>query len=97
MIQFDEHFFRWAVQVETTKNKGTPKWMVKIVENPIKNGWFGVRPPIFGNIHLARLSMEVIVKNDSHPIKERKADELGKIFDHLPGMESHRSFGIKNG
>ena len=24
-----------------SKNKGTPKWMVKIMENPIKIGWFG--------------------------------------------------------
>ena len=28
-----------------------PKWMVKIMENPIKNGWFGgtKTPPIFGS------------------------------------------------
>ena len=24
-----------------SKNRDTPKWMVKIMENPIKNGWFG--------------------------------------------------------
>jgi len=24
-----------------SKNRGTPNWMVKIMENPIKNGWFG--------------------------------------------------------
>ena len=29
----------------------TPKWMVKIKENPIKMGWFG-GTTIFGNIHM---------------------------------------------
>ncbi len=29
----------------------TPKWMVKIMENPIKMGWFG-GTPIFGNTHI---------------------------------------------
>ena len=24
-----------------SNNKGTPKWMVNIMENPIENGWFG--------------------------------------------------------
>ena len=31
---------------------GTPKWMVKIMENPIKMGWFG-GSPIFGNTHIS--------------------------------------------
>ena len=30
------------------KNRGTPKWMVKIMENPIKHGMiWGVLPPVF--------------------------------------------------
>ena len=29
-----------------SKNRGTPKWMVKIMENPIKMGWFGGPNPI---------------------------------------------------
>ena len=35
------------------KKKGTPKWMVKIMENPI-NPWmiWGISPTIFGNIHV---------------------------------------------
>ena len=35
-----------------SKNRGTPKWMVKIMETPIKHGmiwWFSL---IFGNIHI---------------------------------------------
>ena len=35
-----------------SKNRGTPKWMVKIVENPIKMDDLGGNPTIFGNIHL---------------------------------------------
>ena len=44
------------VQVDTTngwksKNRGTPKWMVKNNGKPYQNGWFGGVPPfIFGNI-----------------------------------------------
>ena len=36
-------------QRDVSKNRGgPPKWMVKIMENPIKMGWFG-GTPIFGN------------------------------------------------
>ena len=35
-----------------SKNKGTPKWMVKIMENPIKMDDLGGKTPIFGNIHI---------------------------------------------
>ena len=31
---------------------GPPKWMVKIMENPIKMGWFGGFSHIFGNTHI---------------------------------------------
>ena len=30
-----------------SKNRGTPKWMVKIMENPIKMGWFGGKTHYF--------------------------------------------------
>ena len=39
-------------QMGVSKNRGTPKWMVKIMENPIFNGWFGGKTPIFGNIQI---------------------------------------------
>ena len=33
-----------------SKNSDTPKWMVKIMKNPIKMGWFGGKTtPIFGS------------------------------------------------
>ena len=40
--------------VGVSKNRGTPKWMVKIMENPM-NKWmiWGENPPIFGNTHMS--------------------------------------------
>ena len=35
-----------------SKNRGTPKWMVKIRENPIKMDDLGGKPTIFGNTHI---------------------------------------------
>ena len=35
-----------------SKNKGTPKWMVKIMENPITMDDLGGKPTIFGNIYI---------------------------------------------
>ena len=32
---------------------GTPKWMVKIMENPIKMDDLGGKPSIFGNTHMS--------------------------------------------
>ena len=38
--------------VGVSKNRGTPKWMVKIMETPIKMDDLGGKPTIFGNIHV---------------------------------------------
>ena len=35
-----------------SKNRGTSKWMVKIMENPIKMDDMGGKPTIFGNIQI---------------------------------------------
>jgi len=35
------------------KNRGTPKWMVKIMENPIKRDDFGV--PLFSEASICRI------------------------------------------
>ena len=35
-----------------SKNRGTPKWMVKIMENPIKMDDLGVFLLFFGNAHI---------------------------------------------
>jgi len=35
-----------------SKNRGTPKWMVKIMENPIKIDDLGRKPTILGNLHI---------------------------------------------
>ena len=39
------------IHLGVSKNRGTPKWMVKIMENPIKMDDLGGKPTIFGNIH----------------------------------------------
>ena len=39
-----------CLYIGVSKNRGTPKWMVKIMENPIKMDDLG-KPTIFGNIH----------------------------------------------
>ena len=36
-------------EVGVSKNRGTPKWMVKIMENPIKMDDLGGNTPVFGN------------------------------------------------
>ena len=36
-----------------SKNRGTPKWMVKIMENIIKMDDLGGKPTVFGNISYA--------------------------------------------
>jgi len=38
--------------MDVSKNRGTPKWMVKIMENPIKMDDLGGKPTIFGNTHM---------------------------------------------
>ena len=58
MIQFDlRKFFKWVgsstnyresenwnISMDVSKNRGTPKWMVKIMENPIKMDDLGGNP-----------------------------------------------------
>ena len=39
--------------MDVSKNRGIPKWMVKIMENPTKMDDLGGKPTIFGNILLA--------------------------------------------
>ena len=38
-------------EMDVSENRGTPKWMVKIMENPITMDDLGI-PPIFGNIQM---------------------------------------------
>ena len=40
-------------QIDISENNGTPKWMVKIMENPIKMDDLGGKPTIFGNTQMA--------------------------------------------
>ena len=38
-------YIRYIPHMDVSKNRGTPKWMVKIMENPIKSDDLGV--PLF--------------------------------------------------
>ncbi len=40
--------YRCILYMGVSKSRGTPKWMVKIMENPIKIDDLGVITPIFG-------------------------------------------------
>ena len=56
MILLVSPSYKWSYFTSTwvfPKIMVSPKWMVKIMENPIKMGWFGGPTPIFGNIHMA--------------------------------------------
>ena len=64
--QLQEHTYYMGV----SKNKGTPKWMVKIMENPSKMDDLGGFPPIFGNTHMSqiqRLSNELLIIGSVDP------------------------------
>ena len=55
MALLKKNVFQWGeitqevgLYMGVTKNTGTPKWMVKIMEKPIKMDDLGGKPPIFG-------------------------------------------------
>ena len=51
------------LHVGVSKNSGTPKWMVKIMENPIKMDDLG-GTTIFGNIHVAPSFIDFCIQKD---------------------------------
>ena len=51
MIWYDMIYIYMGV----SKNRGTPKWMVKIMENPPKKWMIFVGTTIFGNIHILHI------------------------------------------
>ena len=61
---------RWHY-MGVSKNKGTPKWMVYFMENPIKMDDLGGKPPIFGNTHtsirLTGIPKEIVICHDCIP------------------------------
>ena len=52
MIQVGKNPEKPWTYVGVSKNRGIPKWMVKIMENPIKVDDLGGKPTIFGSIHM---------------------------------------------
>ena len=43
----------FGIYMGVSNNRGTPKWMVKIMENPIKMDDLGGKPTIFANTHIS--------------------------------------------
>ena len=65
------------------KNRGTPKWMVKIMENPSKMDDLGV-PPIFGNTHINLTCSRVLCANDEDsPLKVTPMIRSFKTVAHI--------------
>ena len=64
----------WEDDLGVSKNRGTPKWMVKIMENPIKMDDLGGKPTIFVffqlgdfvRFHVARMSAAGTLEGCDH-------------------------------
>ena len=52
MCESQKNIARYPKYMGVSKNSGTPKWMVKIMENPMKMDDLGGKPTSFGNIHI---------------------------------------------
>ena len=79
------------VHMGVSKNNGTPKWMVKIRENPIKmDDLGGKNTPIFGNIHMQQvrvtgdmgqwISIFSLVVDGSNFLTETPDSRLDHVF-----------------
>jgi len=47
--------------MDVSENRGTPKWMVKIMKNPLKMDDLEGKPTIFGNIHICVVSRQTML------------------------------------
>jgi len=70
-----------------SKTRGTPKWMVKIMETPIKMDDLGGKPTIFGNSHIRTFAIYLM-----HQKNLNKALFLGVC---VPKGGVGRTFAIK--
>ena len=52
------HQFSKVCIWDVSKNRGTPKWMVKIMKHPIKMNDLGGNPTIFGNTRIVLWEMD---------------------------------------
>ena len=88
-----------------SKNKVTPKWMVKIMENPTKMDDLGGTPTIFGNIHILYLHIcylcffpagsahSVINERTSHVLKTNPV-RVAKQNPHGQHLEGPGNFTV---
>ena len=98
-------FVMFSSHIGVSKNRGTPKWMVKIMENPM-NKWmiWGVNTTIFGNIHinqlvfLAKNVCNIAPGNDSMTSHLHREANKQKIIDSKVATQRNIvvSWRIKN-
>ena len=82
---------RWQLGVDfssifdmgVSENRGTPKWMVKIMENPIKMDDLGV-PLFFGNIHMFHVQQVFLTLLTSSCFKQTHNSWVG-FFNLVDG------------
>ena len=85
------------VHVVVSKNRGTPKWMVYFMENPIKMDDLGGFPPIFGNTHVfafAWISLRwFFLRIRPHGIHQHLSPPFGIICFYFPSISCKSKFG----
>ena len=72
--------------MDVSKNRGIPKWMVKIMENPINMIDLGVFPYFWVNTHIIAIS----VVNTS-----RISLDLSSCVDRSPNLCSNRLINVE--
>ena len=75
-----------------SKIRGTPKWMVKIMENPIKMDDLGRTPTNFGNTHLSvsyQHSFQQLVSTQAALLKDG-AKGAFEVARQLLAVSKHR-------
>ena len=77
-----------------SKNRGTPKWMVKIMENPIKMADLG-KHHIFGNTQMLFLDFLVYWRViPCHTVYGRKTWHHLGLFENPTGMKPGNMFDL---
>ena len=98
------HLVPGGMYMGVSKNDGTPKWMVKIMENPIKMNDLGI--PLFLETPILNLNDPSTLRHWMNPIFSRSAvrpyvvhpgtvDIFHRFLRHLGRKISHHFFVVK--
>ena len=84
-----------ATNMDVSKNRGTPKWMVKIMENPIKMDDLGGKTPYFWfNTHMKNLRSNPPKACGLNAFEDAVSPEVPRI-KHDPFGQRFGSNGLK--